>query len=227
MAILPRNRPRILTGALVLALALSFGGSCAAAQPTERFLDAVLASVNGRIVAASDVAIARALSLFGAKPSDAPIQQADAERLVDGRLIDQESVQLEIGGTPQEFEDAWRAAADRVGGTAALEAWMDQNELDTAWLKKMVEADLRWRRFIDLRFRAFVFISDSDVSQALGPGPHSAETREATREKLQAEAVNRDMASWLAEARKRATIRRAELEKGGVLLPFPMPHARP
>lgn len=227
MAILPRNRPRLLTGALALTLALSFGGPCAAAQPTETFLDAVLASVNGRIVAASDVAIARALSLFGAEPSDAPIRQVDAERLVDGRLIDQESVQLEIGGIPQEFADAWRAAAERVGGTAALEAWMDQNGLDAAWLKEMVEADLRWRRFIDLRFRAFVFISDSDVTQALGPGPHSATAREETREKLQAEAVNRDMAAWLAEARKRATIRRAELEEGGVPLPFPMPHARP
>jgi len=225
MAVLPRNRSRLLKGALGLFLTLSFGGPCSAGQPAERFLDAVLASVNGRIIAASDVAIARALSLFGVEPSDAPIQRADAETLVDSRLIDQEAVQLAIGGTPQEFEEAWRAAADKVGGMSALEAWMDQNDLSGAWIRKMVEADLRWRRFIDLRFRAFVFISDSDVSQALGPGAHAAEAREETRKKLQADAVNRDVTAWLTEARKRATIQHADLVEGGVPLPIPMPPA--
>jgi hypothetical protein len=222
MAILPRNRPRILRAFFGLTLALVLGVA-SPGQTADTFLDAVLAGVNGTIVAASDVAIARALSLFGAEPSGAPIRKADAEKLVDSRLIEQEAVQLAIGGTPQDLEEAWQAAAERAGGLPRLQAWMDQIGVAEAWVKTMVEADLRWRRFIDLRFRSFVFISDAEVTQVLGPGSQSAEVREKTREKLRAEAVSRDVAEWLAEARKRASIQYAEPGESGVPLPFPMP----
>ena len=226
MADLPRDWPRLLSAAFGLAVAVllcvAFAG-----QGADMFLDAVLASVDGGIVSASDVAIARALSLFGARPSDAPIRQEDAEQLVDSRLIAQEAIQLAIGGTQQEEEEAWRAAAERVGGMPGLRAWMDRNGLAETWIKKMVEADLRWRRFIDLRFRSFVFISDADLTQALGSGTPSAQDREQARERLRADAISRDVAEWLTEARKRASVRYAELSERGIPLPFPMPPARP
>ncbi len=191
------------------------------------FLDAALASVNGTTITASDAAIARALSLFGTLPSDAPIGRMDAEKLVIGRLIEQEATQLTIGESPQEVEEAWQSAAERVGGVAALRTWMDRTGLEEAWVRKLVQADLRWRRFIDLRFRSFVFISDSDVTQALGPGTHSQEVREKTRERLRVELTDRDLSEWLTEALKRAAIRYAGLGEGGVPLPFPMPPIRP
>ena len=198
-----------------------------AGQAADTFLDAVLASVDGGIVAASDVAIARTLSLFGAQPSDAPIRQKDAEQLVDSRVIDREAIQLAIGGNAQEEEEAWRAAAERIGGMPSLRAWMDMNGLAEAWIKKMVEADLRWRRFIDLRFRSFVFISDADLAEALGSGTPSAEDREKTRERLRAETITRDVSEWLTEARKRVSIRYAEFGERGVPPPFPLPPVRP
>ncbi len=227
MAVLLCNRSRLLTAALGLALALACGGPCAAGQAAGGFLDAVLGSVDGRVVTASDVTIARALSLFGARPSDAPIRKADAEGLVDARLIDREAVQLAIGGSPQEVDEAWRAAAERIGGIPVLQAWMDQADLAEAWVRRLVEEDQRWRRFIELRFQSFVFITDAEVSQALGPGEHSPETRERTRQRLQAEAAERDMQAWLVDARKRASIRYAELGEDGVPVPFPMAQVRP
>jgi hypothetical protein len=227
VAVLPRNRSRLLRAVLGLALALVAGGICSAGQAAESFLDAALASVDGRMIAASDVTIARALSLFGARPSDAPIQIPDARRLVDTRLIEQEAVQLTIGGSPQEIEEAWRAAAERIGGMPALRAWIDQAGLTEAWVRKLVEEDLRWRRFIDVRFHSFIFVSEDEVTQALGPGEHSPEVRERTREKLQTDATNRDVEAWLVEARKRATIRYAEFGEEGVPEPIPMPKVRP
>ena len=195
----------------------------ASAVVAATFLDAVLAGVAGSTIVASDVAAARGLSLFGARPSDAPIRKGDAERLVDGRLIDLEAAQLAIGGNPQEAEEAWQAAAERVGGMAALHAWMDRSLLDEARVRRLVEADLRWRQFVDLRFRAFVFISEAEVTAALGSETHSQEVREGTRERLRAEATDRDLAEWLAEARKRVSVRYAALGEGGIPLPFPMP----
>ena len=227
MAVLPRNRSRLLKAVLGLALALLSGGLRSAGQAAESFLDAALASVDGRMIAASDVTIARALSLFGARPSDAPIGELDAERLVDARLIEREAVQLAIGGSPQEFDDAWRAAAERVGGMPALQIWIEHTGLTESWVRKLAEEDLRWRRFIDLRFRSFVFVSEDEVTQALGSGEHSPEVREGTRERLQTDATNRDLEAWLVEARQRATVRYAEFGKGGVPVPFPMPKARP
>jgi hypothetical protein len=221
MAILHRNWPRFLSVAAGFSLAVLLCAASAAVAAT--FLDAVLADVAGSMIVASDVAVARGLSLFGARPSDAPIRKGDAERLVDGRLIDQEAAQLAIGGNPHEAEEAWQAAAERVGGMAALHAWMDRSLLDEAQVRRLVEADLRWRRFVDLRFRAFVFISEAEVTAALRPETHSPEVREGTRERLRAEATDRDLAEWLVEARKRVTVRYAALGEGGILLPFPMP----
>jgi hypothetical protein len=222
MATLHRNRPRLLRVAAGVALAALLGVA-SAGQAADTFVDAALASVNGTIIAAGDVAIARALSLFGARPSTAPIRKMDAARLVDGLLIEQEAVQLAIGGDAREAEDAWRAAAERVGGMPALRAWMNQIRLDEPWARKLVEADLRWRRFIDLRFRAFVFITEAEVTEALGPGAHTQQIRERTRDRLRAEATNRDVAEWMTEARKRVSVRYADLDERGLPLPFPMP----
>jgi hypothetical protein len=216
-----------LKAVLGLALALVAGGLCSAGQAAESFLDAALASVDGRMIAASDVTIARALSLFGARPSDASIRKLDAERLVDARLIEQEAVQLAIGGSPQEFDDAWQAAAEGVGGMPALRTWIDQAGLTESWVRRLVEQDLRWRRFIDLRFRSFVFVSEDEIAQVLGPGDHSPEAREKTRERLQTDATNRDLEAWLVEALKRATVRYAEFGKDGDPVPFPMPRVHP
>ena len=221
MAILHRNRPRLLSVAAGSSLAVLLCLASTALAAT--FLDAVLAGVAGSAIVASDVAVARGLSLFGARPSDAPIRKGDAERLVDGRLIDQEAAQLAIGGNQQETEEAWQAAAERVGGMTALRAWMDQWLLDETRVRRLVEADLRWRQFVDLRFRAFVFISETEVTAALGPETDSQEVREETRERLRAEATDRDLAEWLAEARKRVSVRYSALGEGGIPLPFPMP----
>ena len=104
MAILHRNRPRLLRLAAGFSLGILLCVASAAVAAT--FLDAVVAGVAGSASVASDVAAARGLSLFGARPSDAPIRKGDAERLVDGRLIDQEAAQLAIGGNPHEAEEA-------------------------------------------------------------------------------------------------------------------------
>ena len=219
MAILFRNRTGLLIGAAALAITLWAHGIRAA----EPFLDAALADVNGRFIAASDVAIARALSLFGERPSSGRILPPEVDRLENAWLIDEEARQLRMGGTPQEVEAAWQEAADRVGGLPALEQWMSDLRLDPAAVREMVQSDLRWRRYIDLRFRAFVFVSDEDTDKALGPGAHSPESRQAAADRLRRDAAERELSQWLAETRQRATIRSAEITADGVPLPFGSP----
>ena len=223
MAALFRNRTGILTRAVSGLMALAIVGVAAVGYAATTLLDAVLAEVNGAIITASDATIARALGLFGTQQSKKPIQAADVSHLVDAWLIDAEAARLQIAPSAAEFEDAWRTIAGRVGGMDALRRWLDRAGLDEAWVKRLVEADLRGRRFVDVRFRAFVFVTEEDVTKALGPGPHTVDARERAVVVLREDAVNRELAAWLADARARATIRTTGAEGTGLPLLFPLP----
>ena len=91
MAVVFRNRPRVLTRTLSGLLVALMVGSAGAGYTATTFLDAVLADVNGMTITASDVTIARALGLFGIRQSEKPIQAADVKQLVDAWLIEAEA----------------------------------------------------------------------------------------------------------------------------------------
>ena len=223
MAALLRHRSGVLTrnlGRLLAALVLV---AAAIAVASAAFLDAVLVDVNGAITTASDVAIARALSLFGLKPSDASIRIDDVHRVVDARLVAEEAMRLQITPAPEDVDEAWRAAADRLGGMNALRQWLDQAGLDEAWVRTLVEADVRRRRFTEVRFHAFVFVSEDELTETIGPGSHSLDAREKALSALREAGIARELAAWLTEARARATIRYANIGPAGVPLPFSMP----
>ncbi len=198
-----------------------------AASPTEAgsggFLDAVLAEVNGATVAASDIGLTRALQLFGLHPSDEPIQTADSQRLIDVRLVEAEADRLGIAEAKSGGETAWQEATARLGGPSALRAWLLAAGIDPAWAHRLVGEDFRWHRFIDLRFRAFAFVSEEEVTKALGPGPHTAEVRQRRRESLLTAAVNRSLDEWLAQARAGARIRLVPTGLTTIPNPIPMP----
>jgi hypothetical protein len=212
-----------LTWALSSLLVVAALAAPAPGGASTAFLDAVLADVDRTIVTASDAAIARGLGLFGMEPSQTSIQTTDVQRLADAWLIDAEASRLQITPTAEDVEEAWHAIAARLGGMGPLRSWLDQAGLDEAWVRKMVEADLRQRRFIDVRFRAFVFVTEEDVTQAIGPGPHAPETRERAVTTLRDAAAARELATWLADARARAVIRYADIGAAGVPVPFSMP----
>jgi hypothetical protein len=212
-----------LTWAILgLLVALTIG----AAHPADAaatFLDAVLAEVDGAIVTASDAAIGKALGLFGLEASPASIHTADVQRLVDARLVIAEADRLQIAPSPSEVEEAWGVAAARVGGTDVLRGWLDEAGLDEPWVRKLVEADLRRRRFIEVRFRAFAFVTEEDVTKAIGPGPHTPDAREKTVNVLREQITRRELTAWLTEARARAAVRTTGAEGTGLPSPFPLP----
>ena len=223
MAALLQLRPTLLRRGAAGALFLLVLTSGVVPASPAAFLDAVLAAQDETTITASDIALARALSLLGFHPADDPIRTTDVNRLLDARLVEREAARVGIGGSPNEVEEAWEAAAAPWGGPPALMAWAEAHGIQQEWLKELVQADLRRRRFIDLRFRAFVFVSESDVTRALGPGTHPAAERERARSLLREEAVQGELERWLAEARARARIQLAPVGVEPVPNPFPMP----
>jgi hypothetical protein len=202
--------------ALLGVLAFPLLGPGAAPPVAAEFLDAVLAEVGTEVVTASDVALTRALGAADLAPGVGPITAEEVSRVVDARLMVREAVSLDIAASNAAREEAWRAAglADAAPGAGGRLARLG---VSREWARQVLADELRRRRFIDVRFRSFAFVSEFDVDDALGPGAHPAETREATRRRLLEAEVAAGIAEWLREARERAGVR---LIRAPVPLPF-------
>ena len=203
-----------------LVLALLAPGRAPAAPV---LVETVVATVGATTVTAGDVALARALGLFGHAPATGPIGASELERSVRAHLIVDEADRLGIEIDEAEVEAAWRSLAGRRGGAAALVGWLTDNAIEPAWARRLLRDHLRHERFVELRFRAFVFVLEEDVTAALGPGEHPPEARERARERLRAEMAERRLAEWLEEAARRVPVRRLLSPGEAVVLPWPTP----
>jgi len=203
----------VLAGLWALALVLPPPAPAA-------FLDAVLAETDEVTVTASEIGLARALGLFELRSTAGPIQPVDLQQFVDGRLLEREALRLQIEPTPAELEAAWRRVAEHLGGDAALTAWLARISVSGDWARRLVDADLRRRQFIDLRFRAFALVPPDELEAALGSGPHSEVERQRVEARLRQETVDRALRDWLHEARSRAAVR---LVTGALPAPSPIP----
>jgi len=195
----------------VLALLAIAGVSDAA---DVRLMDSVLAEVDSRPVTLSDVALARALGVLGLEPSAGPITDTELERYLEAQLALREAGQLAVEVSSADVDRAWESA-----GGAALAARLEAVGIEPVWARRLLEADLRVDRFVDLRFRAFAFVTEFDVDEVLGPGSHDAATRARTRERLRAAKIAEAFATWKEDVRQRISIRQLP----GVTGPWPAP----
>jgi hypothetical protein len=207
-----RRRVGVVAFSLSLLLPVRAGGG---------LVDAVVAEVDGTVVTASDVALARALGLFGLAPSQGKLLAGDLARYVDAWLVVLEARQLGIIPDARARAEAWEAAARRFDGDTGLLAWLDRIGVSQDWAQRAVAANLEWRQFIDLRFRAIAFVPERELSEALGPGSHPPATRARVRARLEAEAASRSLETWLDQARARVPIRWILLRADGVENPLP------
>lgn len=203
---------RVLAAALALTLLALPPGPAAAGDG--RVVDAAIASVQGALVTLSDVALARALGLFGLTPSAGPITPEEVTRYVDALLALREADQLAVTVSADESARAWEAA-----GGADLSARLEVAGIDAAWARRMVEAELKVKRFLELRFEAFAFVTEPEVEEALGPGRHDDEARRIARDRLRDERAARAFAEWTTETRRRARVRALTATEG----PWPAP----
>jgi hypothetical protein len=212
--------PTLTEAALGLLAVLCTLGAAVMSHADVRFLDRVVAEIDGALVTASDVALARALGLFELNPAPRAIEAMDVERYVDGRLLAREATRLELETTADERTEAWAAAAGRAGGQAILETWLRTADVDPAWARRLVDEDLLRRRFIEFRFRSLAFVSEAEVSAATGPGSHEGAARDAVRARLERDAARRRLGEWLVETRARSVIR--HLVDEGTRVPDPL-----
>jgi hypothetical protein len=183
----------------------------------------VVAEVETRSVTASDIALARALGLFAFTPSPDAIGADDIERAVGVWIVVIQAQRMRMSAVGEGRAEAWRAAADRFGGPPAFEAWLTGVGVEPEWARQLVEDDLDWRQFIDLRFRAFAFVTEDQVRDGLGAGPDTPEVRARVRAKLEAAEVEQRRAEWRAEERRRVPVQLLLAPNERLPVPFAMP----
>ena len=121
---LSRGRPGLLMSyrrAIVIAALLSGLAASAGAAPP---LDVLLAQVEVRTVAASDIALARALGVLEGAATTGPIERSDVERFVDVLLMLDEAGRIGLTVDQADVDRGWAALVARVGSEAALERWL-------------------------------------------------------------------------------------------------------
>ncbi|MFA5028659.1 MAG: hypothetical protein WC713_12390 [Candidatus Methylomirabilota bacterium] len=194
-----RDRPPLLIrlGLCLAALLVPLGPPAEGAM-----VDAVLAEAHGRVVTAGDIALARALAVFGFSPSEAPIVEGDVERFIDALLERHEAERLRIELSGEAKAAAWQALRAGWGGPEALESWLRKHGIAADWARRLADGDLTRRRFLAARFPA--------IGIAGGP-----------------ETTGQAQAAWREAARGTAGIRRVPLPAEGIPCPFPMPAPSP
>ena len=197
----------LLVGLVVL------GGAAAHAAPV--LVDTVLAQVGSAPVMLSDVALARALGVLGLAPAPGPITEAELSSYLDTQLAVREANQIGIEVSAADVDRAWESA-----GGAVLATRLEAAGIDPAWARRLIASDLQVKRFMDLRFRAFAFVTEFDVDEALGPGSHDEAARERARDRLRAEMVAKAFAAWIEDARRRVEVRRVSGVTAPWLAPF-------
>jgi hypothetical protein len=144
---------RLRLGAMVALVVMALAVPGLMDRPAYGAADTVLAEVDGTLITAADVGVARALGLFGLRPSPEPIRRADIDRLLDVRLVEQEAIRLNIEGSDEEVEAAWATAVERMGGVEPVIAWLMQVQIEPDWVRAFVEADVRRQRLLALKFQ--------------------------------------------------------------------------
>jgi hypothetical protein len=142
-----------------------------------------------------------------------------ADRLVEQLLIKLE-MQLSRYALPDagEVDKYYQQIEEISGGAAELNKTLDSFHLTAAVLRSHLELQLTELKFIEVRFRPDVNVSDGDVEAAYqrqveawrkshtGQPPTIAASREPLRVMLVEERTDAALNTWLGESRKRVAL---------------------
>lgn len=209
-----------MRGALQLMLLLAVPLASARAE----VLDRIIATVNGEVVLASELEDSVSIQRLMSGGSAAVDRSVELERLIDRALIGQQ-LQRSSMPEPSESEVAARVAELRAqiapqsddAGWAVLLASHGLTEAD---LRSHISLQLAVLRFIELRFRPSVYVSEKEIEKYYRESfipqlrPSSAEPPPLTavsaqiREIIVQQRVDDLLAQWLRARRAQTVIRR-------------------
>jgi hypothetical protein len=207
--------PRFLVPLLCLWLVLP------AANGNAEEIDRLLAAVNGSVITDGDLKLAQnlyALVLFGRTGVDISPQE-QLNRVIDLELLRQELENFPVAAADekrveQRLEELTQAYAE-IGGLSFL---LRRLGLQYGELEGYVRLQTSILRFVDLRFRPFVTVSDEEIQsyftdrlipklrQTGAPLPELPEVSANISEILVEEKVNASLDRWVVDMRRHSQI---------------------
>ena len=194
--------------------------------PAQKVVDQILTLVNGELITRTDLIWSLAIDPRAPNPAGGvsrDILQQKLDVMLEERLIGQEAARIPSAEITQVEIDKKRIAliktfrsegefSERITAVGLTEEKL--NEL----LRQRVVID----KYIDFRFRSFVFVTDDEVKQYYNdklsaqvkergavPVPFekvSEDIKNGIRELLKGDKVDSEINTWLASARQRAEI---------------------
>jgi hypothetical protein len=216
----PSARPmpvRVLARVGILAGALALGASGFAQA---LLLDRIAAVVNGQVITESDIRWYLALDPEAPEGDLSESMKSRAlHQLIDQTLLRQEAEKLPtLTITEQEVERYLAELRARFPSELAFHRRLAAAGLDEETLRTIARHRVEILRFIDFRFRSFVFVSEQEiqwyyehrvVSDAQRRGitpPPLDQVRSLIERILRDEKVTSEMIAWLDDARRTAEI---------------------
>lgn len=213
-------RPRLTIGKNVLALALWAFTLSTLVMAQAVLLDRIAAVVNGTVITESEIRWYLAL--------DPEVPEGDfsedlrtraLHQLIDQALLHQEAQKLPtLEISESEIQRYLAELRARFSSESVFRRRLASVGLDDETLRAIARRRLEILRFIDFRFRAFVFVSEQEVQWYYEhrvlpdaqrrhlPPPSLDEARPLIQQILRNEKVSAEMISWLDQARRTAEI---------------------
>jgi hypothetical protein len=206
---------RLLISTLFLALIAT------AARP-QKLIDQILVIINDDVITRTDLLWSLALDPDSPSPAQGAGQDAlrqMLEVLTEQRLVYQEAARIPSSEiTQDEINRKRNELIRRFGSEGAFRQRVESVGLTSARIDELMRQRILIERFVEFRFRSFVFVSETQVQKyydeqlvpqvrAAGQVPPPIEqVRENILELLKAAKYEEELDRWLKEARQRNEI---------------------
>jgi len=192
--------------------------------PGQSLVDQIVVLVNGDIITRSDLFWSIALSPDAASPEhqvSPDILKQKLDLMIDQRLIEQEAARMPAAEISQ--DEINRARNELIAGFGPAEVFRRRVEavgLSQQRIDRLVRERIVIDKYIDFRFRSFVFVTDQEVQQyydsrvvpelrrknAVPPPLSDPKVRDPIVAILKQQKVNDELDRFLKDLRARADI---------------------
>jgi hypothetical protein len=203
------------------ASCLPIAACLAPAALTAAIIDRIAVAVGNQAITSGE--ITHEIRLAALLNGEVPDESVDSRRKAADRLIEQTLVRREMAFSSYppipgaQVEQALGALETTRGGADALDRLLERYKLTRRDLRAYLTWQAELLKFIDLRFRPAVQVTNTDIEKYYhdsiaaanpsGKAPALNDVRDQIEKTLVAERVDRQLDDWLKRSRARSVIR--------------------